>query len=100
MWITELATKTITADSRIGSHSALSPVIGTSRRREPAVVGPPRFYRARVRSQQAPSRGRRNAPATARNSPFGLLELCLGVLAGFGEVVVRLAGASLHAVLR
>src|SRR6266540_3012671 len=30
MWISELATKTITADSRMGSHSAANPVMTTS----------------------------------------------------------------------
>jgi hypothetical protein len=30
MWMIELATKTITADSRIGSHNDMSGTIGTS----------------------------------------------------------------------
>jgi hypothetical protein len=30
MWITELTTKTTTADSRIGSHSERTPVMTTS----------------------------------------------------------------------
>src|SRR5690349_13604511 len=77
--MTELATKTTTADSRIGSHSALRPVIETSGagREAETAGGPPRFYHSRTLPQCAAEQ--RIAATVARYS-FGFLTSALASL--------------------
>src|SRR5690242_17279304 len=86
--MTELTRKTSTADSRIGSHSALSPVIGTSRRR-----GWDRLH------SNSPRSGR-NAQPDKASLLVRLLDVSLRVFAGLRQIGVRFGLVLLDAVLR